>query len=140
MRLRDIGRIVTKWRRQRADTPSIRSIGAEVFAEHAAELRADTEDLLKAIMAGKLAAEPGSSVFDFPSMVRRHRESLARKVDDDLLMQEIVERVQRAALLHELQRRFPELTAFAVAQVTRANSDDAARGAAVNEKDEEVKT
>ena len=92
----------------RAKPQTARSIGAEIFAEHAGEMLIQTRRLLNAVNAGEITSDQTDEGIDYVGLVRHHRDSLVRKLDEDLLVLEFRERIQRAAALQELQQNYPK--------------------------------
>lgn len=99
--------LIPAWRRP--STRTTRSIGAELFHANATDVRSATEHVLEAIMDGTLRPDTRATAVDFHDIVRRHRQSIARKIEDDLALQELVERVDRLSVIAELHRTHPEV-------------------------------
>lgn len=102
------------WRR-RSSLLTTRSLGAEAFRANAVEMQSTTERVLDAILSdGGPSSGARTTAVDFHAMVRRHRQSIARKIENDLALQEIVEHVDRLAAIAGLHSRNPELLTLIV--------------------------
>ncbi len=94
--------------KRKSQSPTVRSIGAEIFGKQASDVMTRTRDVLEAIARGDITADQeGPS--DQVSFVQRQQESLMQSVNDDLLLTQIVERLEKAAVLQGLYEHNPGL-------------------------------
>src|SRR5579859_8077666 len=119
MKLKDLVR-QRPWKRDPA-IPTPRSVGAAIFEHHAERLQRDTQEALEAIYAGRATSlegfEPG-----FTMMVRDHREGFVRRLNEDIKIIDLIDRLQKLELIRELSERHPELVAAALNPQTNATT------------------
>jgi|GEM_PF-6121934 len=92
--------------------PTAEEMGAQVFTEHAEAMFDQTRQLVDAIRQGRVDFQQAATEQpDYVRLVRAQRASLLRKIEEELVLLEMNERMQRLAELRELQKRHPDLFA-----------------------------